>query len=72
MNVIVLHGIIAPRPGMLNADSARPLIEKAFGSAGGRPVILDIESPGGSPVQSELIAGMIRSHAIAPGSVFMR
>src|SRR3954452_1968602 len=67
LNVIVLHGIIAPRPGMLNADSARPLIEKAFGSAGGRPVILDIESPGGSPVQSELIAGMIRSHAERTG-----
>src|SRR4051812_38448080 len=67
LNVIVLHGIIAPRPGMLNADSARPLIEKAFGSAGGRPVILDIESPGGSPVQSELIAGMIRSHADRTG-----
>ena len=52
---------------MLNADSARPLIEKAFASAGGRPVILDIESPGGSPVQSDLIAGMIRSQADKAG-----
>jgi signal peptide peptidase SppA len=63
INVIVLHGVIAARAGMLSADTARPLIEKAFGSAGGRPVILDIESPGGSPVQSELIAGMIRTQA---------
>jgi signal peptide peptidase SppA len=67
LNVIVLHGVIAARAGMLNADSARPLIEKAFASANRRPVILDIESPGGSPVQSDLIASMIRSHADRAG-----
>jgi ClpP class serine protease len=67
LNVIVLHGIIAARPGMLNADSARPLIERGFSSAGRSPVILDIESPGGSPVQSDLIAAMIRSHADRAG-----
>jgi ClpP class serine protease len=67
LNVIVLHGIIAARPGMLNADSARPLIEKAFASTGRRPVILDIESPGGSPVQSDLIAAMIRARADRAG-----
>jgi signal peptide peptidase SppA len=67
INVIVLHGVIAARAGMLSADSARPLIEKAFDSADGRPVILDIESPGGSPVQSELIAAMIRTRADALG-----
>jgi len=61
--VIVLHGVIAARPGMLNADSARPLIEKAFAARRRHPVILDIESPGGSPVQSDLIAGMIRERA---------
>jgi ClpP class serine protease len=67
LNVIVLHGVIAVRAGTLNADSARPLIEKAFASAGRRPVILDIESPGGSPVQSDLIATMIRAHADRAG-----
>jgi ClpP class serine protease len=67
LNVVVLHGTIAPRPGMLNADSAKPLIEKAFASAAGRPVILDIESPGGSPVQSDLIANLIRIHAERAG-----
>jgi signal peptide peptidase SppA len=67
LNVIVLHGVIAARAGMLNADSTRPLIEKAFASANRRPVILDIESPGGSPVQSDLIASMIRSHADRAG-----
>ena len=67
LNVIVLHGTIAARAGMLNADSARPLIEKAFSSTGRSPVILDIESPGGSPVQSDLIATMIRTHADRAG-----
>jgi len=62
-SVVVLHGVIAARPGMLNADSARPLISQGFAAAKGRPVILDIESPGGSPVQSDLIAGMIRAEA---------
>jgi ClpP class serine protease len=65
--VIVLHGTIAARPGSLSADSARPLIEKGFAAASGRPVILDIESPGGSPVQSDLIAGMIRAQADKAG-----
>jgi signal peptide peptidase SppA len=67
LNVIVLHGTIAARPGMLSADSARPLIEKAFSGNGRRPVILDIESPGGSPVQSDLIATMIRTAADKAG-----
>lgn len=67
LNVIVLHGVIAARPGMLNADLVRPAIERAFASARRRPVILDIESPGGSPVQSDLIAGMIRAGADKAG-----
>lgn len=67
MNVIVLHGTIAARAGMLSAESMRLPIERAFASAGGRPVILDIESPGGSPVQSDLIATMIRTHADRAG-----
>lgn len=67
LNVIVLRGIIASRPGMLNIDTAMPLIEKAFASARKRPVILDIESPGGSPVQSDLIAQAIRTHADRAG-----
>ncbi len=67
LNVIQLHGTIMAREGALNAESVKPLIEKAFGSACGRPVILDIESPGGSPVQSDLIAGLIREHADKAG-----
>ncbi len=44
-----------------------PLIEKAFAGANRDPVILDIESPGGSPVQSDLIASLIRTHADRAG-----
>jgi ClpP class serine protease len=61
--VIELHGVIAGRPGSLNLTSAEPLIRRGFAAAGGRPVILDIESPGGSPVQSDLIANLIRRQA---------
>lgn len=63
INVIELHGLIAARLGQLNLRNAQPLIEKGFASAKGRPVILDIESPGGSPVQSDLIATLIRRRA---------
>lgn len=63
INVIELHGLIAPRDGALNATTAAPLIKQAFAASGRHPVILDIESPGGSPVQSDLIARMIRREA---------
>ncbi len=57
---IELHGLIAPRKGALNIGELAAPIDKAFRSAGKLPVILDIESPGGSPVQSDLIAVEIR------------
>ncbi len=67
--VIELHGLIAGRDGALNLRSAGPLIERAFASVKqGGAVILDIDSPGGSPVQSELIAGLIRRRADKNGA----
>ena len=63
INVIELHGLIAPRTGAVSAGSMAPLIDRAFRTAGDQPVILDIESPGGSPVQSDLIATLIRRRA---------
>jgi ClpP class serine protease len=60
INVVELHGLIASRRGLLNLRGAAPQIEFAFDTARGRPVILDINSPGGSPVQSDLIASLIR------------
>ncbi len=62
--VIELHGLIAGREGALNIRASGPLVERAFAAARkGGAVILDIDSPGGSPVQSELIAGLIRRRA---------
>ncbi len=63
VNVVELHGLIAARPGLLNLGGVGPLIERAFSTARGRPVILHIDSPGGSPVQSDLIAAAIRRGA---------
>ena len=67
--VIELHGLIAGREGALNIRSAGPLVERAFAAVRkGGAVILDIDSPGGSPVQSELIAGLIRRRAEQKGA----
>ena len=63
INVVELHGLIAPRPGALSAATVGPLIDRAFRAARGKSVILDIESPGGSPVQSDLISTLIRRRA---------
>lgn len=59
--VIRLSGMIgASGRGALNDISLAPVIEKAF--AKGKPVAvaLEINSPGGSPVQSSLIGARIR------------
>jgi ClpP class serine protease len=65
--VIELHGTISTRPGALNLSGIEPAIRRGFAAADGRPVILDIESPGGSPVQSDLIAHLIRRLADRDG-----
>jgi ClpP class serine protease len=51
----------------LSLASVGPLIDRAFARAGGLPVVLDIDSPGGSPVQSDLIAARIRRRAEKAG-----
>lgn len=63
VNVIEMHGLITPRPGTVSMGTMSPLIDRAFRAARGQPVILDIESPGGSPVQSDLIASLVRRRA---------
>ncbi len=62
VSVIRLNGMIAAgaRPAALNDASLAPLIEKAFRRGRPAAVALAINSPGGSPVQSSLIAGRIR------------
>lgn len=64
--VIELHGLLSAREGALNLRAAGPAIDRAFRAAGrGATVILDIDSPGGSPVQSDLIAQRVRDRANA-------
>jgi ClpP class serine protease len=64
--VLELHGTLAARIGALNIAAYGGLIEAAVAAAGpGGTLLLDIESPGGSPVQSDLIAGRIRRQAEA-------
>ena len=61
--MLVLHGILARR-GALNIGAYGPLVDRAMAAAA-KPghLVLDIESPGGSPVQSDLIAARIRRGA---------
>jgi signal peptide peptidase SppA len=67
--VLELHGTIASKSGAISLDAFAPLIDRAFALAGkGGTVLLDIESPGGSPVQSDLIATRIRRRADENGA----
>jgi signal peptide peptidase SppA len=67
--VVELHGVLAARDGALNLRAAGPAIDAAFRAAGrGATVLLDIDSPGGSPVQSDLIARRIRHQAEKAGA----
>lgn len=66
--VLELHGMLARR-GALNIAAYAPLIDAAFRAAGkGGHVVLDIDSPGGSPVQSDLIGARIRQQAEKNGA----
>jgi ClpP class serine protease len=68
--VVELRGIIAGRPGSLNIQGVGPLLERGFALAKAGPhkrLILAIESPGGSPVQSDLIGQFIRRRAEETG-----
>ena len=62
--VLELHGTLSGRAGALNIAAFGPLIDRAVAAAGkGGTLVLDIDSPGGSPVQSDLIASRIRARA---------
>lgn len=69
--VVRLSGVIASG-GMLGSrglsiESVAPLLKRAFETKGAKAVALALNSPGGSPVQSALIAQRIRLHAKEKG-----
>jgi len=63
--VVRLQGVIAadPRPGRLNIAAVAPLLERAFAVKTSPMVAIIVNSPGGSAVQSRLIAQRIRDLA---------
>jgi signal peptide peptidase SppA len=64
--IVRLTGVIGGpslRGSGLSLSSVNPALERAFKLRGAKAVALSINSPGGSPVQSALIAGRIRSLA---------
>jgi len=65
--IVRLQGVISPTGSVsrkhLNLDQLEPVFKKAFAMNGIKAVALSINSPGGSPVQSELIGIRIRQLA---------
>lgn len=60
---VALNGVIGKDGKLssgLNIENVFPLLEKAFASSSAKAVAITINSPGGSPVQSELIFNAIR------------
>jgi signal peptide peptidase SppA len=61
VNLVRLQGMIAAGSrGRLSDEALAPVLERAFRQGRPRAVALAINSPGGSPVQSALIASRIR------------
>jgi signal peptide peptidase SppA len=67
--VIRMAGVIAARDGAINLDRFAGPLTRGFeaAKAGEKLLILAIESPGGSPVQSDLIGQFIRRKAAETG-----
>lgn len=64
VSVVRCYGVIGGTArGRLNLPSLARHLEKAFSAGGVRAVALDINSPGGSPVQSALIYKRVRALA---------
>ena len=62
--VVALSGVIAPESRFgargVSMESTAAVLRRAFDTKGAKAVALSINSPGGSPVQSALIAARIR------------
>ncbi|MCF3973198.1 S49 family peptidase [Paracoccus salsus] len=70
VSVVRLHGAIGMvgRVGALNDAALAPVFERAFRRGKPTAVALSINSPGGSPVQSSLIAARVRRLADETGT----
>ncbi len=63
ITTVSLSGVIGKEGKInqgINSDNIYPLLKRAFNVKGVKAVALNINSPGGSPVQSELIYNQIR------------
>ena len=63
INVVSLRGVIGDMGRFskgLTIENTTPILEKAFTTKKPKVVVIQINSPGGSPVQSELIYNKIR------------
>lgn len=68
VSVLNFHGVIGKESKLesgINFQNLEPLIKKAFDQENIKAVALCINSPGGSPVQSELIYNYLRELSIA-------
>ena len=69
VSVIRLHGVIMEGrgglagSGVINLENTRKQIDKAFSPNRLQAVLLNINSPGGTPVQSDLVSAYIREKA---------
>ena len=69
VSVLSLQGLIVSRGGpgwagpTISLQASREMIDRAFKPARLQAVVLNINSPGGSPVQSDLVASYIRGKA---------
>ena len=70
VTVVNLHGTIMQGKGsplsgkLINLESTRKVIDKAFKPKRLQAVILNINSPGGSAVQSDLVSTYIKEKSI--------
>jgi signal peptide peptidase SppA len=73
VSVVKLHGVITPQAsplaarGVINAATAETALKKAFDHDRLKAVALQINSPGGAPTQSGLVAERIRQLATDKG-----
>src|SRR3954463_14948396 len=70
--VVKLHGVITPSPsplarGAINLTAVESALTRAFGHDRLKAVALLINSPGGAPTQSGLVAARIRQLAAEKG-----